>query len=79
MRERPPTFVLRRMMEGGAPGGPEQDPGVGRDLTRDPGPLPPTLLSGAGRRGETGTGAETAAETAVETGAGIRVEDGAGI
>ena len=73
-RERPPTFAVRRTMAAGAPRDREQDPGAGRDpagRTRDPGPRPPTLLSGEGTGAgtETGAGVETAARTEVETGA----------
>jgi len=61
-------------MAAGAPRDREQDPGAGRDpagRTRDPGPRPPTLLSGEGTGAgtETGAGVETAARTEVETGA----------
>ena len=84
-RERHPTFAARRTTEAGAPGGLGPDPGAGRGLTRDPGPRPPTLLSGEGTGPETETGAETAVGIAVwseaetEAWIGARTRAGAGV
>ena len=72
-------------MEAGVPGDHDQDPGAGRDLTReDPGHRPPTLLSGEEEAGaETETAAETGAGAGAETrawiGARTRVGAGAGV
>ena len=86
-RERLPTFAVKRMTVAGALSDLEQDPGAGRDLTRDLEHLPPILPSGEGVGVETETGAEieaetgagTGAETEAETRVGTRVEVPAGV
>ena len=74
LREKHLTFGSRKMTVGGAPGGPEQDPGAAPDLTRDLGPHPPTPRSEVETRAETGSAAGTVVGTEVGSGAGIRAE-----